>query len=447
MKNRIMTGLLLLACYPLAQAQTVLADYVKKGIDNNLGLQQKNMSLQKATLALKQARRLFAPSINLMADYQSGEGGRSIGLPVGDLLNPVYSTLNQLTQSASFPQIENVSTYFFPKNFYDTKLRTAMPLLNSDLVYNKKIQEEKLAMTTLEAEVYKRNLVKDIQVAYYQYLSASEAVLITTSAVENAEQHQKQTARLIGQGLVIAAADLRTRSEVLSMQAKLAEAQQQQKNAASYFNFLINAPLDAAIIIDSGAVQTTTALLLADDNAAGYKRRPELEVVKHAVAANQHYAHLQRDAWLPRLNAFVDLGSQASDFKFNDKSRYYFFGVSLNMPLFAAGKLTLAARQAKFDLSQMELQQAELDRQLQLSYSMSVTALRTAQVNARSAALRRESAQSYYNLLSKGYKQGSSTYIELIDAGNQLLSARLAAAIANYQVQIATINYNYEINQ
>jgi outer membrane protein len=44
----------------------------------------------------------------------TGDGGRFFNIPVGDLLNPVYSTLNAITQLELFPQIENVNQNFFP---------------------------------------------------------------------------------------------------------------------------------------------------------------------------------------------------------------------------------------------------------------------------------------------------------------------------------------------
>ena len=49
-------------------------------------------------------------------------GGRAIDFPIGDLLNPVYSTLNALTQTNQFPQVENESITFLPHNFQETKI-------------------------------------------------------------------------------------------------------------------------------------------------------------------------------------------------------------------------------------------------------------------------------------------------------------------------------------
>ena len=121
----------------LIQAQkTALENYIDSALQNNIALQQKNISVEKAMYALKTAKSLYQPVIAMQGSYQSGEGGRSIDFPVGDLLNPVYSTLNKLTASNKFPQIENVTTNFFPRNFYDLRLNALMPLYNKDIQYN-----------------------------------------------------------------------------------------------------------------------------------------------------------------------------------------------------------------------------------------------------------------------------------------------------------------------
>src|SRR5687767_14380712 len=107
-----LTLLLLLLLTAVARGQSLLDNYVREGLQSNLVLQEKSLSLEQAEKSLQIARSYFLPSINVLADYTSGDGGRSIAIPVGDMLNPVYATLNQMTQSDAFPQIENVEQNF-----------------------------------------------------------------------------------------------------------------------------------------------------------------------------------------------------------------------------------------------------------------------------------------------------------------------------------------------
>lgn len=124
-----------------AFAQTpILEAYIKEGLQNNQALKQQRFLLEKNLYALREANTLFMPTINFNTTYTSATGGRRINLPVGDLVNPVYQTLNQLTQSERFPQISNVSEQLMPHDFYDAKLRVAVPLVNAEIYYNKKNQ-------------------------------------------------------------------------------------------------------------------------------------------------------------------------------------------------------------------------------------------------------------------------------------------------------------------
>ena len=61
-----------------AVTQNVLDDYIKLGIQNNLVLKERNISLEKSLLALREAKTLFMPSVNLTASYTLAAGGRSI---------------------------------------------------------------------------------------------------------------------------------------------------------------------------------------------------------------------------------------------------------------------------------------------------------------------------------------------------------------------------------
>src|SRR5699024_3030479 len=137
-----------------------------------------------AKYALPISKGMFLPSVDIMASYKTADGARNIPLPLGDLLNGAYATLNQLTQSHQFPQLQNKSINFLPQNFYDAKVRVSVPIINAKMVYNKQLNAKKVQLSTYEVAIYKRELIKDVKTAYYHYLQALEAVKIYQSAVD-----------------------------------------------------------------------------------------------------------------------------------------------------------------------------------------------------------------------------------------------------------------------
>ena len=72
------------------------------------------------------------PTLALDARYSRAEGGREIELPLGTLLNPVYSTLNDLLaaqgQPPAFAPIEDQTIPFLREREQDTRLTLRQPL-------------------------------------------------------------------------------------------------------------------------------------------------------------------------------------------------------------------------------------------------------------------------------------------------------------------------------
>src|SRR5580698_5955994 len=60
----------------------------------NLELDGASAGVAERLAALDQARARYLPSLDFSARYSRSNGGRAIDFPVGDLLNPVYATLN-----------------------------------------------------------------------------------------------------------------------------------------------------------------------------------------------------------------------------------------------------------------------------------------------------------------------------------------------------------------
>src|SRR5687768_18561568 len=85
-----------------AYAQTSLDNYIKTALSNNETIRQQQFLLTKSLYALKEAKSLFLPSVGFNATYTLADGGRTVDILVGDLVNPVYRTLNQLTVTANF---------------------------------------------------------------------------------------------------------------------------------------------------------------------------------------------------------------------------------------------------------------------------------------------------------------------------------------------------------
>jgi outer membrane protein len=417
------------------QAQQVLDTYIKEGLANNLVLQEKNASLEQSLVALRDAKSYFLPSVDFGASYTLAEGGRTIAFPVGDLLNPVYSTLNKLTASNSFPQIANVSEQLLPDNFYDTRFRTTVPVLNTDLIYQNQIRKEQVNWTNNQVEIYRASLIQDIRVAYFNFCAAHTSIEILTKSLQLVEQNLKDTRSLVENGKRLPAAVLRAESELEQVKSLLTEAKLKTNNAAYYLNFLVNRPLDQEVAFEQIPLNISRVdqLLLEDLNA----QNQELRAMQSLERIQETVLKSGKNYWIPKLSTYADLGSQGFDWNFDTQSRYLLWGLNFSVPVFQGGRNQNQIQRNMLGLQAVQRQKELVNQKLNLNLQLQRNEVKTLLAALQSAEKKLVSATAYLNLVDKAFKDGSQSLLEYIDARNQYTQAALLKNISSYKLQMS----------
>jgi outer membrane protein TolC len=430
---------------PASASADIVEGYIRLGLDSNLALRQRNFDLQRAMLDLKRAQSLFYPQAAFSSQYTLAHGGRSQDIPVGDLLNGVYSTLNQLTSSNKFPQVANQSIQFLPNDYHDTKMEVTLPLINTDLQHNRQVSSEMINARRADLDVYKRELVQQIRQAYYQYLQAGRAVEIYNNALGLVKENKRVSEKFVENRMATKEVVLRSQAQVSQVESSLIEARDQLHNAAAYFNFLLNRPLDTPIDSDSSlfALQTDTtgavlkapsgehlpglpagaaSLRLSPGIPAGREELAKLGSMQKILASNLRW---NNNYLIPKLNAFYDIGFQGFGFKFNSDQFYQLAGVQLVWPLFKANDNRYKIRQSEIDVRSIDDQYRELTQQLTLQVQTSANDYYSAVEALQSLTDEVTSARETYRLAERRFREGNAIQIELIDARTQMTSAEL----------------------
>ena len=408
-----------------------LDDYIVFAFAQNQGLKQQQFDLEKAMFALKEAKAMYMPTVSMLGSYTKADGGRTIDVPVGDLVNPVYTALNELTASNKFPQLPNQSFLLNPDNFYDVKLRTSLSLINAEIRYNKEIKQQLISSQQAAVNVYKRTLVKDIKTAYYHYYQALRGVEAYESALLLIAENIRVNTSLLKNGVRNGTALLRAQTEQQKTTAALINAQRNAGNAKAYFNFLLNRPLK-----DSVKTADIATVIAEPDTLTGISGREELKQLQALKAVNTLDYKLQRSSIIPKLSTFLDLGSQGIDFKVNDKTRYYLWGVNLQWDLFTGGKNKFRAAQAQSGIKVTQARLDEAEQSLRLQLLQTYNNYNSAKAACTSAVAGLALATKYYKDQLKAYHAGQLLYLELIDAQDQLTNARLRMAETQADLQI-----------
>lgn len=436
---------LLFLLFPFAVTmgqKSILDEYIEIGFQQNIVVQQKRISVEKAMLSLQSAQSLYQPTIAFQGGYQTGEGGRSISFPVGDLLNPVYATLNQLTKSTAFPKIANVETNFFPRNFYDAKLTTIMPIYNRDISINKEIQSQSLGIQKADIQIYKRELVKNIKIAYLNYLMSHKALGIYQNGLLLAQEGKKINEKLLANGKGLPAYILRSENEVVQMASQLSEAEKQAESAKMYFNFLLNRDLLEEIKTNFNEQEALD--LLKKTESVDVDQREELSMLKQAISLQQSFVKMNESFYLPKLNGYINVGSQSSNWDLNQKSTYYLLGMQLDIPIFSGKRNLNKIKQSAMDVDMAKKSMDLTNKQVNLALQIAQKNLTQTWLAFRASQKQIDMANTYQRLIDKGYKEGVNSYIETLDARSQWTNAHLLLNINQFKILIAAAQVERE---
>lgn len=426
-----------------------LDNYIDTAMVQNQGLKEEQFNLDKAIYALKEAKAMFLPTVGLSSDFTKSAGGRVINVPFGDMLNPVYTALNQLTNSTKFPQIANQTFDLNPSLYFDSKIHTSLSLINSEMWYNKEIKKQLINSQQAAVNVYKRELVKDIKTAYYHYYQSLQSIATYQSSAQLIKENIRENESMLKNGVKNVTALLRAQTEQQKTNALIIQAFHNTRNAKSYFNFLLNRSLQDTIIVDN---ETVNQISSTADTTAGTEKREELKQIQSMKEVYTLSYKMEKAGIIPKVSSFMDLGTQGDSFSLGSADRYYLLGINLQWDIFSGGVRKYRAKQNQASSYATNAQLDKTRQSLRLELDQTFNNFQSASAAYRSNVAQITFATKYYNDQLKSYRAGQLIYLELIDAQDQLTSARLqlANAKANLQISLAELERSqatYPINK
>jgi len=421
-----------------AQTPAALDAYVAEGLQSNLALKEHTLSLEKSLRALEEAKGMFLPTLDLNARYSRAAGGRTIEFPVGDLLNPVYGTLNQVTGSDRFPTLQNVNTPFLRPREHETRLRLVQPVLQPGIYYNHQIKSLQAGGQQAAVQTYRRQLEADIRTGYFNYLKAVKAISLYRQVLALQQASLRLNQKLLNNQKITADVVYAAKADLADTELEIAEAEKNRTVAAAYFNFLLNKPLDTGIeadttfsFNDAPAVSTDAAVV----NAA-LRNREELSQLRYGIQAAARGARLYRGNALPTLSLVVDYG-----FRFTPADDFVQGSLVLNWNLFGGLQNRSRVAQATLDRQRLETQYEALQAQIRLQAVEAAENLATARQALETNRQRVASARRYHEIVDKKYREGAALYVEYLAALTTLTNAGSSLILAEYDYQVRQVEY------
>lgn len=436
---------------PLSAQQSPVQGYITDALQSNIALQRQELSYDKSLAALKEAKGLFFPTLSIEARYSVAKGGRAFDLPIGDLMNPVYNNLNLVNsfgQSASpdypvipeYPQIENQEINFLRETEHETKVRVAMPVFNTAILQNHRIKQNMVEAEKVSVGIYKRELVKEVKAAYYNYAKANQAVVLFNNTMDLVNENLRTTESLHRNHKVTIDVVYSAKAEVEEVNQQLAEAEKNAHITKAYFNFLLNREYDNNIELIAETDLPQSAISLEEARKQALSNREELQQLSYYLAISDNNIQLNKNSHLPNINLVADYGFQGTHYNFSSENDFAMGSLVLSWNLF--DKTTKAkVQQAKIEKNNVEQQRDEVYQQIGLQVVNTFYDLEAAQKSILSAEAEVDAAQKAFRLVNKKYSQGQANLVEFTNARTQLTNAEQKLIIARYDYQIKQANF------
>ncbi|MFH0756191.1 MAG: TolC family protein [Bacteroidota bacterium] len=427
----------------LSSAQNPVLDaYITEGLQSNLGLRQKQLDYASDLAALKEAKGLFLPDFSLNARYTVAEGGRTIVFPVGDLMNPVYSTLNMLTVSEMFPQIDNEEFPFYRPREQETKVTLVQPIFNTDIVNNYRIRKQYTEIARIDVDRYQKELIKEISKAYYGYQKAYHLVKLADTTISLVSENLRVSQRLFDNDKVTIDAVYRSESELSKVEVQHAQAKNMLEASRAYFNFLLNRSLDAPIeLMDECPLPLVVSL--EEASLLAVRNRDELHQIEEYQELNERVTDLHRGKSIPGLFGVVDYGFQGEQYRFTGDDDFMLASLVMKWNLFQGTTNHRKVQESKIEGEKLKELYSETQQQIRLEVINHYYALQAAYESVQSAQKQTRSAGRAYELISRKYSEGQSSLLELIDARTSLTSAATNSIIARSEFFSRQADFEY----
>ena len=408
-----------------AQSSDPFAALIREGLENNLALARERLAEDQSEAAVRQARALYLPTLSFDARYSRTSGV----LDVGDLVNPAYEALNQITGFNRFPTDIDATLPLAQ----ETRFRLGQPVYNPAIRANYEASKSLRGQQGAQLRGATRRLAADIQTAWLQHASASRVVELYQSTLTLVRENVRVNERLLAAGTITPEAVLRARADVSEVEQQLAEAEERQSAARRAWNLVLDRPLETpvpAIPDDALAFELPSA----PDGLVrtALARREELEQTTWGERAAEAQERAATGSFLPTISLGVDYGVQGQEYRFGPDDDVLVASVVVQWNLFNGGRDVARRQQATLEARRARTQREELSRRIELEVRQTYDAARVASQATRTASDRVAAARRAFELVARRREEGLASQVEFIDARSAYTRAELNEILTRY---------------
>ena len=411
MKKLLYINLLLFALSLQAQILT-LQQSIDKTLLHHPDVKAFTLKTQQSHMGYKMSRSDYLPQVNLSAEYNPTQ---TYALPV----NGKFHTLNDTYWSVGASLKQKIW------DFSKTSFQIDASKRDEDI--------SKLSLKDVKAL-----LASKVKSLYALMVVQSEAIKVREADLHVKEAYYAQAQALFKQGLKTEADTSRFLSAVYSAKDNLAIAKASYEKAKNSLSLYMGEKIADAVELQKEIIKKdfhfdaniAKEVLNSNNELKIYNETVAKNILLHKSAKASHYGSLDLLASYNRVGSLNLYDTQL-------------VGVVLNIPLYAGGRLTAQTQNAEIGMQIAKEQKAS--KILALKEEISNLVLDIQRYNETIAAKKAllDSAKSTQRVLDGRYKEGLSTYIEVLDASSLVLDAKLGILEAYYEKTLSIDRIEY----
>ena len=414
-----------LATPAIANRPDPLGPLVEEAIQANLSLQGERLAERASAAEVQEAIGLYLPRVDLESRYSDVHGVQNLG----NLINPAYAALNQLTGTNSFPTDIDIT---LPQR-HDTHLRLSQPLLAEGIRANVSAARARHDAQRLELGASARRIAALVQLAYLQEASARRVVEIQEAALDLVRENERTAERLVAAGRATPEAVLRARADRAEVQQQLDESRERDVAATRELNRILRRPLDTPVFVVPDDVFDLPLDVDADSAVAhALTSREELSAGDAGVRVAEAAKRAVTSRFLPSVSFALDYGFQGQAFEFKGEEDYWMASLVAQWELVGASRHG-ARSAAGYQVERARTSRADLADQIQVEVRTAYEAASVAKAAIATADTRRDAARRTFELVRRRYDEGVASPVELVDARTTFTSAELNRVLTAYR--------------
>ncbi|WP_282498613.1 efflux transporter outer membrane subunit [Pantoea stewartii] len=404
-----------------------LDSLIARAIAGNLSLQQTVLRIAGAREQLSQAQGGLFPSLNGSAKVtrqQLGLEGLLKANGVNDQVDStVASQLNGLTQPVTLYQGSFDASWEL-----DLWGKVRRQIESANAQQQAAIEQRNDALVSLEAEVVR---------AWLQLRGAQATVNTLQQQIAVADQTWQLTQSQQRNGLAPLTDVENARAQLSSLQAQLPQYQAQTRQAMNSLAVLIGktpGALDAELQTPKALPALPNAVAVGIPSTLA-RRRPDIRQAEAKLHAQTAGIGVSVAQLFPSLSLTGQLGVRNTDASYLDdwSSHFYSVGPSLSIPLFQGGRLVSSVKLARAQQASAALDYRQTVLTALQDVENALVSYRADQQRVTALDETTGALQRTFDLASDSYRQGLSTFLEVLDAQRQLAQAEEQATQARMQ--------------